>query len=67
MDDLISRQAAIDALRTCYDTETLTMDNGDEYILYEDAVGEIEALPFEQPETAKRIIGKSRGGMTLIS
>ena len=43
--DTISRQAAIDALRTCYDTETITMDNGDEYINYGDAVGEIEKLP----------------------
>ena len=50
MDDTISRQAAIDALRTCYDTETITMDNGDEYINYGDAVGEIEQLPSAQPE-----------------
>ena len=50
MDDLISRQAAIDALRTCYDTETITTDNGDEYINYGDAVGEIERLPPIQPE-----------------
>ena len=28
MEQLILRQAAIDALRTCYDTETITMDNG---------------------------------------
>ncbi len=49
MDKLISQQAAIDALRTCYDTETVTMDNGDEYINYEDAVGEIEQLPSAQP------------------
>lgn len=50
MDDLISRQEAIDALRTCYDTETVTMDNGDEYINYGDAVGEIEQLPPAQPK-----------------
>ena len=50
MDELISRQAAIDALRTCYDTETITMDNGDEYINYGDAVGEIEQLPPAQPD-----------------
>lgn len=30
--DCISRQAAIDALRTCYDTETVTYTNGNEYI-----------------------------------
>lgn len=50
MEQLILRQAAIDALRTCYDTETITMDNGDEYINYGDAVGEIEQLPPNQPE-----------------
>lgn len=65
MSDLIDRQDAMDALLTCYDTETVTMDNGDEYINYYDAVGEIEHLPSAQPETAKRIVGKSRGGMTL--
>ena len=48
--DLISRQQAFDALRTCYDTETVTMDNGDEYINYGDAVGEIEQLPSVHPE-----------------
>lgn len=53
MNDLISRQAAIDALRTCYDTETVTMDNGDEYINYDDAVGEIEQLPPAQPMRKK--------------
>ena len=52
-DDTISRQAAIDALRTCYDTETVTMDNGDEYINYGDAIGEIEQLPSAQPEIVR--------------
>lgn len=41
---------AIDALRTCYDTDTVTMDNGDEYINYDDAVGEIKQLPPIQSE-----------------
>ena len=53
MEQLILRQAAIDALRTCYDTETITMDNGDEYIHYGDAVGEIEQLPSIQPEIVR--------------
>lgn len=48
--DLIDRQDAIDALRTCYDTKTISMDNGDEYINYEDAIGAIEQLPSAQPE-----------------
>lgn len=54
--DLIERRAAIDALRTCYDTETVTMDNGDEYINYEDAVGEIEQLPPAQPAELETLI-----------
>jgi hypothetical protein len=45
MSDLIDRQAALEALRTCYDTDRIDMDNGDEYIDYNDAVGEIEELP----------------------
>ena len=67
MEQLILRQAAIDALRTCYDTETITMDNGDEYINYGDAVGEIEQLPPIQPkrETATVSVGKSKGGVTM--
>ena len=63
--DTISRQGAIDALRTCYDTETITMDNGDEYINYGDAVGEIEQLPPAQPETATVTIGRTKGGVTM--
>ena len=55
MDDLISRQAAIDALRTCYDTEKITLDTGDEYIDYGDAVGEIEQLPPVQPKIGRWI------------
>ena len=51
--DTIDRQAAIDAPRTCYDTETITMDNGDEYINYGDAVGEIEQLPSAQPKMGR--------------
>lgn len=46
MTNLIDKQMAIDALRTCYDTE-------DEYINYGDAVGEIEQLPFVQPKHPK--------------
>ena len=63
--DTISRQAAIDALRTCYDTETVTMDNGDEYINYGDAVGEIEQLPPAQPETTTMTVGRTKGEITM--
>ena len=51
--DTISRQAAIDALRTCYETKTISTNNGDEYINYGDAVAEIEQLPSAQSERKK--------------
>ena len=61
MGDLIDRQAALEALRTCYDTDRIDMDNGDEYIDYNDAVGEIEELPSAQPmrKKGKWIVHKS--------
>ena len=59
--ELISKQNVLDALRTCYDTKTITMDNSDEYINYEDAVGEIEQLPSTQPKRGKWI-KYGRGG-----
>ena len=49
MDDLISRKAAIDCVT--YDVEH--------------TIECLKALPSAQPETAKRIVGKSRDGMTL--
>ena len=61
--DTISRQQAIDMLRgylvgkRCPDDGTLTCR------LIENEV--INKLPPAQPETAKRIVGKSRDGMTL--
>ena len=63
--DLISRKAVIDVLRTCYDMDRKDFTNGDEYINYDQAVFLTEQLPSAQPETAKRIVGKSRDGMTL--
>lgn len=56
MDDLISRQAAIDIVRNRVKRHT------DACVL---SVTEIKNLPSAQPETAKRIVGKSRNGMTL--
>ena len=49
-EDCISRQAAIDALRTCYDTETVTYTNGNEYIDYDQALDLLNSLPSAQPE-----------------
>ena len=51
MDDLISRQQAINAVYK-NDRHTTIRQR-------------LDALPSAQPETAKRIVGKSRGGMTL--
>ena len=55
--DLINRQAAIDALESIGSLDT--------YADREYARGIFNALPSAQPETAKRIVGKSRDGMTL--
>jgi len=64
MKDLIDRQAAIKELRTC---QTYLFDTHDKdlKISLEDAEYCIERLPPAQPETAKRIVGKSESGMTL--
>ena len=48
--DLIDRQDAIDALRTCYDTEAVTYTNGNEYISYDQALDLIETLPSAQQD-----------------
>lgn len=59
MNDYISRDAAIEASRTCFDTETFEdKANGGYYINYEDAVGMIEELPAaDVPDTN---VGKCR-------
>lgn len=44
-DRAISLNAVLKALRTCYDTEIVEYDNGDEYISYGQAIAEIEQLP----------------------
>jgi len=49
-EDAISRQAALDALRTCFDTDSIyDANNAIDYIDYEEAVNEIEALPSVEP------------------
>lgn len=60
MDDLISRRAAIDAI----DEISREVDDGYgfDYAKWRQYFCE---LPSEQSETAKRIVGKSRDGMTL--
>lgn len=63
--DCISRQAAIDALRM--DIDIIPYAKAREYAraVIETVYNRLEHLPAAQPETAKRIVGKSRGGMTL--
>lgn len=50
MSDLISRQAVIEALKTCYDTEIKEYTDGSEWIDYEQAVDLIKDIPSAQPE-----------------
>ena len=61
---LISRQAALEKVRTM---QTYKLSEGDDMLLVDKAgvQTELMMLPSAQPETAKRIVGKSRGGMTL--
>ena len=65
INDCISRQAAIDTLHM--DTSIIPYKKAREYA---DATileirNRLEKLPSAQAETAKRIVGKSRNGMTL--
>ena len=59
-EDTIYRRVAIDALHGYFDgaLETDTICPKDIYNLF-------EIIPSAQPETAKRIVGRSRDGMTL--
>lgn len=74
MSDLIDRQAVIDALKEhrnifCDNTPVTfsTLPYGDKCRVDEidNAIATLINLPSAQPETAKRIVGKSRDGMTL--
>lgn len=73
--DLISRQEAIEALERIFDQcEEIEahLPDGDPdktgYKMFPDYMTVckyLRQLPSARPETAKRIVGKSRGGMTL--
>ena len=52
MDDLISRQAAIDTLEN---TKTAISENGERYIAKQNAIMRIDALPSAQPKRGKWI------------
>jgi len=72
MDDLISRYEAIEALARMMPM-SYTPDGShpaDEEIfkaqeIYVDCIETLKNLPSAQPERTKRIIGKSRDGMTM--
>ena len=58
--DLISRQAAIDAIENAFDRETIL-----NRFVRKIAISAVRTLPSAQPEAAKRIVGKSKDGMAL--
>ena len=60
LNDLISRQAAIDAIENAFDRETIL-----NRFVRKIAISAVRLLPSAQPEAAKRIVGKSKDGMTL--
>ena len=55
-DDTISRELAVNIVR---------FECGEWRGLAKTIIKELEALPSAQPDTARRIVGKSRDGMTL--
>ena len=70
MRDLISRQAAIDALcavcgKACDKSKFVYNAPQDEQVILCPEHYCLCTLPSAQPETAKRIVGKSKDGMTL--
>ena len=65
MNDLISRQAAIEVIDAVFPVDPMKSEYA-QGIACGAALAKtyIEQLPSAQPETAKRIVGKSRDGMT---
>lgn len=61
MNDAISRQAAIDAAIEAVDS----WDGGCNIGRQKRIENYINSLPSAQPETTRRIVGKSKGGKTL--
>ena len=66
LNDLISRQAAIEVIDAVFPVDPMKSEYA-QGIACGAALAKtyIEQLPSAQPETAKRIVGKSRDGMTL--
>jgi hypothetical protein len=62
-DDLISRKAAIDEVKRLHDVAWANWK--ETRISANTMIDALKDLPSAQPETAKRIVGKSKDGMTL--
>lgn len=60
MSDLINRKDAL-----CFNASQSIKIDDTLYVPYIDWYSYLSNLPSAQPETAKRIVGKSRDGMTL--
>ena len=71
MDDVISRQVVVDTVHKTilgfFSEEDGTMTDTEKTLLSVNKAicNGVRELPSAQPETAKRIVGKSRDGMTL--
>lgn len=68
MDDLISRRDAINVVSEITTTMSVCTNKDECYgmkRMQKQAITELENMPSAEPETAKRIVGKSRDGMTL--
>lgn len=65
MDDLISRQFAIKELESGKDKKAKGEIGGFYNQIIENDIEKLKKLPSAQPERTKRIIGKSRDGMTM--
>jgi hypothetical protein len=65
-DDLISRAAAIEVIDAVFPVDPMKSEYA-QGIACGAALAKtyVEQLPSAQPETAKRIVGKSKDGMTL--
>lgn len=63
MKDTINRQDAIDAIEQMWNWETV--DGIQTSTALRQVIADIKNVPSAEPEIAKRIVGKSRDGMTL--
>lgn len=65
MTDVVYRQAVLDEILSLHRNEEVLLSDMIYNMVVHQAYEKIDALPSAEPETAKRIVGKSRDGMTL--